>query len=617
MYKIRFEPSGLIVTVTEEGEMLCDVAERAGLTLESICGGRGKCGRCRVIVEEGFAPVTDEDRDQITEGKLERGMRLGCCLEISDDLVVRIPEESTREDQIILEDSTVTIQLDPLVKEYVTEIEGASLEYHSGDLERLMKGIFGTERKARVSLETLEELSVFSRSDDPLSVVMRGNEILDINLAASGGAYGAAVDIGTTTLVAYLMDLSTGECVAVRSKMNPQVKHGDDVLSRMSFAMQADNGREVLQDMVTGAVDDLIERCVASAGIGRSRVFEIAVVGNTAMHHLFFGMDTYSLGRAPYVPVVSQPYETKASQLGLEYAEEAYVYSPPNVAGFVGSDHIGVLMACRLWESEEPQMVMDIGTNGEISIGSREGIASTSCAAGPALEGANLKHGMRGATGAIENVSISDDLELSYSTIGNSRPKGICGSAAVDAVSEMFRAGIVDSKGKIRRELDHPRIQTINDELQLILAPAEETATGEPVSIFQKDISEILNAKAAMYVGASTLMEEMGVGREDLHSILLAGAFGNYISPRNAISLGILPEVPLDRVIQIGNAAGSGAKIALLNKRARKEAWKLAREIRYIELAARSDFQDRFYKALYIPHLDETLFPEVMSGVRA
>ena len=616
MSKVRFEPLGITVETHRKGELLPDMLERAGISLETVCGGSGKCGRCRVIVKEGNPPVTDRDKKLISQADLDQGMRLACGMKVRSDMVIEIPKESARSEQVILEDAYVQTTLDPKVKDITLRVPPPSLTFQVGDFERMrtvLRKQSGDDYKT--SLYTIKKLPGLLRSSRDIRLIIRGNEILDIVPIGEEELYGVAVDIGTTTDVAYLIDLRKGECVAIQSGMNPQIAHGDDVISRITFTMKNRDGADILQSEITKCVDDLVGECCVKTGISREKIFEIVVVGNTAMHHLFFGLDTSNLGRSPFVPVVADSIEARARELGINAAREAYVYSLPNVAGFVGADHIGFLLACRLWESDEPGMAIDIGTNGEISVGGTAGIASTSCAAGPALEGANIRFGMRATTGAIDHLSISDDFEVSYTTINKGNPRGLCGSAVVDAISEMFRVGVIGPKGKIRSELESSRIRVVNGEAQFVIATEEESATGEAVAVTQKDVGDVQCAKAAMYAGATILMEDMCVTQKDLGCILLAGAFGNYISPRSAIGLGVFPEVPLSKVKQIGNAAGSGAKIALLNEKAREEARKLAKEIRFVELAARPEFQEKFFQALYIPHKDQSLFPGVMSKV--
>lgn len=616
MFKVRFEPMGATAETRRKGERLMDVLERAGITLETVCGRTGKCGRCKIIVREGKAPITDNDRKLIMQVDLDQGMRLACEMKINSDMVIDIPKESARNEQVILEDANVQSSLHPRIRSIALNVPPPSLSYQVGDYERLRRVLAEhSMADCEISLRTLRKLPDLLKSRPEIRLITRGREILDIVPIGEDEVFGVAVDIGTTTDVAYLLDLRNGECVAVQSRMNPQIAHGDDVISRITYAMKNGEGAETLRKQMTSCIDELIGDCCAKAGISRKKVYEIVVVGNTAMHHLFFGLDTSNLGRSPFIPVVADSIEVKGGELGIDTAKEAYVYSLPNVAGFVGADHVGVLLACRLREGGEPRMAIDIGTNGEISVGDSTGIASTSCAAGPALEGGNIRFGMRATTGAIDHLSISDDYDVFYSTINQGKPRGLCGSAVVDAISEMFRVGVIHPNGKIRTDLESSRVRGAGGEVQFVLATEEESATGEAVCVTQKDVSEVQCAKAAMYAGATILMEDRGITQEDLESILLAGAFGNYISPKSAMGLGIFPEIPLSRVKQIGNAAGSGAKIALLDETTREGARKIAREIRFVELAARPEFQERFFQALYVPHRNQSLFPNVMSRV--
>ncbi|MFW5914602.1 MAG: ASKHA domain-containing protein, partial [Thermoplasmatota archaeon] len=564
---------------------------------------------CRVIIKRGRAPITEEDREALSPRELDRGMRLACRFAVQEDLVVEIPGGYTREGQVILEESAFEVSLDPQVKALPLSITPPSLDYPRGDLERVCD-FLGEELWA--SPETLWNLP------DPLegqvTAVVRDHELLDL-LSGEERAYGAAVDIGTTTVVAYLMDLLTGEELAVRSVMNPQIKYGDDVISRITHSMEREEGREELMGPITRSIGDLVKECCRSASVSPERVYEAVMVGNTAMHHFLWGLDPSNLALCPYIPVTSSTLQARwGRKLGINPG--GYVFTPPNLAGFVGADHTAVLLSCALWEEEAPHLVIDIGTNGEISLGSSEGIHSCSCAAGPAFEGGNLTSGMRGTAGAVDHLRITEDMGVRLSTIGGGRPRGICGSGIVDAVSELFKAGVLDPSGRIAEELEWERIRVCDGQSQVVLATERESDTGEPVVITQEDVVQVLYAKAAMYAGATLLMDAMGVSRRDLESILVAGAFGNYISPESARGIGIFPEVDLERVRGVGNAAGAGAKMMLLNREARRRARELADRVNYIELAAHPDFEEKFYQALYLPHFEEDLFPEVMASRR-
>lgn len=608
MARVRFEPSGKIYE-GQEGSSILDIAEQLGLHLDSVCGGKGKCGRCKVILKKGRQKLTDSELENLTEIEVSRGVRLACQLIASGEMVVEIPPAYERGNQIILTDSAAIMPIDPPLKCIKVEVFPPTLEHQVADFERFCQA---TGRELKASLAIIAKLSDLLKKSSTIYAVIRGHEVVGVT-DREEGAYGLAVDVGTTTVVAYLVDLTTGIDLSVYSSMNPQIAHGDDVISRITYSMEKENGRRELQREIVKLVSSLLQQCCAEAGVCPENVYEVVIVGNTAMHHMFFGLDTHGLALSPYVPVVASTLEIKARQLKIPTSEEAYVYSLPNIAGFVGADHVAVLLSTRLWEREKPTLVIDIGTNGEISLGSTDGILSASCAAGPAFEGGCLSSGIRGIPGAIDHLTIGEDLEPEFTTIGAKKPRGICGSGAIDAVWEMFRSGVIDSSGRIREELEVPRIRVRCGQSEYVIAFESETATGEPVVMTQEDIVQIQYAKAALYAGITLLMDEADVKKNEIDSVLLAGAFGNYIDTRSARNLGIIPEIPLERIMSIGNAAGTGAKIALLSQRAREEAVAVARKVRYLELAAHPEFEERFYEAMYIPHFDSSLFPEAMA----
>lgn len=608
---IHVEPIDKRIETRTCGETLLEILNRGNIPIESTCGGRGSCSNCKIIVKRGSAPVGEVDREHLSQEELDSGMRLACQLEVTDDMEIEIPDEFFRGEQVILEDSLSDLEIDPVIEMNKVVVQEPSLEYQVSDFERLIEALGNETSTMNIGLSLLRELPEILRSNSEVGVVSKNSEILDLPVQGVHGIYGVAIDIGTTTIVGYLLDLENGAHLSIRSIMNPQIKYGDDVVSRITFTMERKDGTSILQDTIVECVDDLIGDLCSSASVPRERVYEVVIAGNTAMHHLFFGLDTKQLTLSPYIPVTCSSMDARASELGIKINEEGYVCSLPNVAGFVGADHVAALLTCELEESELPSLVIDIGTNGEISLITEQGIVSTSCAAGPAFEGANLRCGMRATEGVIDSISISDDLEVHYETIGGLPPIGLCGSGVVDAISEMVRTGVVDSSGRICREIGSSRIRMSGGELEFILVWEDESESGRVISLNQNDIEQIQYAKAALYVGASTLMDRCGVKPHELKSILLAGAFGNYLSTGNAINLGIFPEVPLDRIRSVGNAAGTGCKMALLSLDRRERAKELVKEIEYLELAAQPDFENEFYQAMFIPHRDLSLFPTV------
>ncbi|MDD1755759.1 MAG: ASKHA domain-containing protein [Methanomassiliicoccales archaeon] len=616
MPKVRFEPSG-IVAEAKAGETVLDVARRSDVPIDSICGGRGICGRCQVQLVSGSMEPTKEDLKLLGKRKVQSGSRLACRLKVLDDLTIETPEYLGSSKHVILESSDDIRDMDPVVKELVLHLKGSSLEHpisiHS-QFDDVLLDIHDGEW--RVPLSALKALAKVSPDGQDLKVAIRENEVLRIQLGNGGGIYGLAVDVGSTTVVAYLMDLRSGKVLAVHSLLNPQIKHGDDVISRITYSMANQDGRKELQDLVIGCINQLAASCCETAKLDPENIMEIMLVGNTAMHHSVFGLDQRLLTLVPFAPVTSEALEYKGFEIGVKMSPEGYACALPNVAGFVGADHVAVLLASNLDELSAPHMVIDIGTNGEISVGDDAGIFSASVAAGPAFEGGNLSCGMRGAEGAIDHVTIDKDLNLEYSTIGGKRPRGICGSGAIDLVSEMFLAGIIDTSGKIQQGVDPERVKKKDGECRYVLVESAGSSLGREVSFTQEDIVQIQFAKGALHAAGEILMERRGIEEKDLHGILLAGAFGNFVDPESARNIGLFPEVPLERIKGIGNAAGSGAKMALMSKRLRLKASALAKELTYVELAAQQDFEDRFYASLYFPHLDWSKFPEVTSRVR-
>uniref|UniRef100_UPI0025BD6F44 ASKHA domain-containing protein n=1 Tax=Ferroglobus sp. TaxID=2614230 RepID=UPI0025BD6F44 len=439
--------------------------------------------------------------------------------------------------------------------------------------------------------------------------IWNDREIIDVEPGyRAENVYGLAVDIGTTTVVGYLTDLRTGKVLAVDSMMNPQVTYGEDVMSRITYAMQNPEGLEQLNRKIIDGINEILKNVCDQAGIKPEEVSEVTIVGNTAMHHIFLKIEPKYLSLAPYVPALHKSYDVKARDLGLNISKGGYVHVLPIEAGWVGADNVAVLIATEPYKRDEMCLVIDIGTNGEIVLGNKERLISCSAAAGPALEGAHIKHGMRAATGAIERIRIDPEtFEPEYKTIGNAPPRGICGSGIIDAAAELYRVGIVKKNGRFNLDLDTPRVRVADGQPEYVIAWANETAIGHDIVITQKDIREIQLAKGAMCAGAHILMKEMGV--ESVDRVIVAGAFGNYIDKISALIIGLVPDVPVDRIESVGNAAGVGARLALISKEKRREANEIARKVEHIKLAVHPDFEREFSMAMYFPHMDKKRYP--------
>ncbi len=420
----------------------------------------------------------------------------------------------------------------------------------------------------------------------------------DGRVGRRAGALGVAVDLGTTKIAGYLIDLRYGRILCSYSTANPQDAYGDDVISRITYAGSSSDGEINLQTKALTAIDELIKNLCQAAGCTPAMVSRVSVCGNTAMHHLLLGLPVSQLARAPYLPWTTDALTVRAGRLGLKSAAKAAVYLLPNIGGYVGGDHVAVLAAVNAGDLKQATLIVDIGTNTEISLAGVGAITSVSCASGPAFEGGHIKHGMKASAGAIDKVVIKDG-KMQFRTIGGHRPVGICGSGMLDAVAQMYGAGIIDSGGRINRE--HHLVRLKEGQPEMLIVGKDRSARGEDIVINQADIRELQLAKAAIRTGMDVLLETAGMAAGDVKRVIVAGTFGNYIDIRSAINVGMMPDLPLRRFSQVGNAAGAGACMVLVSGSARKKAETVAAGVRYLELADHPDFMQLFVRALAIP----------------
>ena len=601
--KIEFLPSGNVIQV-RQGTALRDALEAAGIELRLPCGGKGLCGKCKVIFEQGAPPVTPTEDDHLTETELAQGYRLGCQTSVFEDCLIYIPD-SIQGAKILTVGTARQVPLKPLVTKKHAHIQEPTTDDLRSDLTRVMDA-FGIEG-ADIELPVLRRLGKDLRAADfNVTGVFSGGKLIGLEVGdTTTECYGIALDIGTTTLAAYLLDLNTGKQVSVAAAMNPQTQVGDDVISRINCVMQETDGLKRLQGMVIDEFNRLIKTLTDGADISAERIYETTVAGNTCMTHLFLGIDPTYLAIAPYVPVINRSVSIRADELGIRISELGRVHVLPCIAGYVGADTVGVILSGGFYEQEKLTLAVDIGTNGEIVLGSGRRMLACSTAAGPAFEGAHIKHGMRAAPGAIDAVWFENG-GIRYSTIAGEKARGICGSGLLDAIICLVKAGIIEPSGRIvdadelQGEYTHlgERIEAGERGNEFVLASAEESSIGEPVVISQRDVREVQLAKGAIAAGIATLMEKLDVRPEDLDRIVLAGAFGNYLSKESAIRAGMLPDVPLSKVHSVGNAAGEGAKLALISVDARRDADSIAERIEYVELTTDPGFQERFADAL-------------------
>lgn len=635
--EIVFQPSGRRGRVPA-GTTILAAAQGMGVGIEAVCGGKGVCGKCRVIIEEGrfeklglvsskahVSGLSAVEEKFLSPEELARGYRLACLAQVRESLVVTVPEESRTAKQVILEQGRErSYRLAPAVKQYSLVLPPASLADARDDRQRLLEALeerYGL-KDLIVDYTVLRDLPLLLRKEEwQVTVTLwQGREIIRVVPGAEvPHSLGIAIDVGTTTLAAFLCDLATGELLGKASRMNPQIGYGEDVLARISYAMTEEEGREKLQQAMLEAISVLAEEMTAKIGREALEVDEIVLVYNTAMHHFTLGMEPKHMGRSPFVPAVSVPLDIKARDLGVKINPAGNIHSLPVEAGFVGPDNVAVLIAEEPYRSNSIKLIIDIGTNGEIDLGNKDRLLSTSCATGPALEGAQIAFGMRAAPGAIEQVEIDPETkEPRYKVIGEDKwypelkvtgAQGICGSGIIDVVAELHRAGIISKAGRINGRLETPRVRKDESgKLQYVLAWAEETAIHKDIVITQGDIRAVQLAKGAIYVGARYLMEKYGCDHVD--EVILAGAFGSYINKRSAMALGLFPDCDPEKVKAVGNAAGDGARLALLDVEKRREAARVARQVEFVETAVEPDFQARFMEALSIPHAKDE-FPHL------
>jgi len=605
--KVTFEPEGRAAHVLS-GSLVLEAAARAGIIIETPCGGRGTCGKCRVVVRDGCTPPTDTERRLLEAAELDDGLRLACQTKVLADTAVTVPEASRFFEQRILTTGVGgAARLCPAVVKKAVRVPGPTLEDQRADADRVLAALGGDS--LRVDLHAARQLPAALRAEPyHLTAVLHGQEIIAFEPGDTADrAFGAAFDIGTTTVVGSLLDLATGHQLAIASRTNPQVSYGDDVVARITHASEGD-GLEELQARIVECINDILEELTAGAGVPPDAIYELTTVGNTTMNHLLLGLDPRHIAQMPFPAVVRRGSLVSAAELGIAIHPRGRLYTMPNIAGFVGGDTVGVILAANLLGRDKPTLAVDIGTNGEMVLGSRERLVGCSTAAGPAFEGARIRFGMRAAEGAIEQVRFGDDLEIS--AIANAPPRGLCGSALIDAVAGLLRAGILEPTGRLRGPDALPpgvpealRRRVVEDDRgpAFVLATEAESALDEPILLTQRDIREVQLAKGAMRAGIEILKMRLGVDNDGIDAVLLAGGFGNFIRRRNALRIGLLPPVEHERIHFVGNAAFVGSKMVLACTDYRDQAETISLGTEYLELGGMPEFQMQFAEAMMFP----------------
>jgi uncharacterized 2Fe-2S/4Fe-4S cluster protein (DUF4445 family) len=602
-YEIQFQPLGKRVAVVASTSIF-EAARQAGIELTSACGGEGNCGQCQIVLLSGRVnPLTSDEEFLIPERERQNGYRLACRAQAWSDLKILLPKDSLVTGQRLqIESNLRMVAPDPGVRSYPVELAAPSLHDVRSDLSRLKDGL-----EAGHHLEGLFAGAAVIRSlpstlraaDWKVNAFVRDREIIAI-CPPGQPPLGLAVDLGTTKIAAALVDLESGESLCSTGTPNPQISYGEDVISRLNYAVRNPDGGQVLAERVSQTLDALLADLLKQANAQRSQVAEACIVGNTAMTHLLLRFSVLQLAKAPYVGAASDALDVPASTLGLEMAPGAYVHIPPSIGGFVGADHVAMLLASDLDHSDRVALGLDIGTNTEISL-RRPGVdhlIAISCASGPAFEGAHIRDGMRAASGAIEKVRIGErGVELT--TIDDSPAVGLCGSGILDTVAELFRAGYLNRNSRFQRNREDVRMGDYGPEF--VLVPGSRSGSGRDIVITQKDINEIVLAKGAIHAGLNVLLEATHTPPEAVQEVIVAGAFGSFLNIQNAVAMGMFPRLPKAQYRQVGNAAALGAKWILISRAARQHAQQIARQTRYLELSTYPKFNRQFALAMAFP----------------
>ncbi len=641
-YTVQFLPEK-ISAKAEAGDSLLAVAAAAGVYIPAACGGDGVCGKCKVKIEAGQVATQTTGRHRLREEDAAAGFCLACQATVQSDLVIHIPEQtvdgkvSRRKPKTTHSISARALdtliggwRLQPPVQKVFLRLPPPTLEDNIPDLQRLMRTLMktlGTEQEPSYDHpELLRELPFILREAhwEVTVLLLHGKRETDPDriIAVEPGdttdqLYGLAVDIGTTTICGTLLDLNTGKTLAEASAYNAQIEHGEDVISRIIYS-QRHGGLKRLQQKVIRTINEIIEQVCRQVIISPSDIAYIMAAGNTTMAHLLLGIDPKFIREAPYVPACSQFPLTRAADLGVlaHPSVRLFLYASP--ASYVGGDIVAGVHACQMYKSPEVTLFIDIGTNGEIVVGNQDWMVCAACSAGPAFEGGGIRYGMRASGGAIENFSIHPEtLEPMIVTIGQEKPRGICGSGLIAIAAELLEAGVIDQRGKFNRALDHPRIRAGEDGWEYVLVWGADTGNGEDIVITEIDLDNLMRAKGAMYAGYQTLLASVGMTFDDLERIILAGNFGAYIDLERAITIGLLPDIDRSRFFYLGNGSLLGCTISLLDHKRFRERDQVRRLLTHMELSENTEFMNHYVAALFLPHTDMSLFPSVAQKLTA
>jgi uncharacterized 2Fe-2S/4Fe-4S cluster protein (DUF4445 family) len=626
-FTVRFEPSGL-KTEVPAGVILLDAARQAGVYLTSICGGDGYCGKCKVIIDEGQFRSTPTTL--LTPEETRENVVLACQTKVLSDMIVTVPKSHILETSQILMDSDAhrfselagdikagVFKFDPLVRKLCVEMSPPTVHDHTADHERLYLGI-REQTDAPIMqtgfriLQKLSKVLVLAGYKVAVTIGRRGEttEVIEVEPGKRCKTnYAVAVDLGTTTVVAHLVDLTHATTIDTEATYNSQMNFGEDYIRRIIYAEET-NGFDEMQNRIVHDVNNLTATLASRQKIDLKDITTVICAGNTAMVHFLLNLDPTRIRREPYIASAGFVPPIRAAEAGIQINKRGLLYCLPGVAAYVGSDIVAGVLTTRIYTKKKTCLFVDIGTNGEVVLGNRDWMVCASSSAGPAFEGSGVKHGMRAGGGAIEKLAILNDGSIEFKTIGDKHPAGICGSGLLDTLAELFTNGIIDRTGRFTASGDS-RLTEGDDGLQFQLV-APNTDHHEIV-LTQADIDNLIRSKAGVFAAIRVLMNSTQTNAEDIDAVYLAGGFGNFLNIRQAVTIGMLPDVPLDKIQFVGNTSIAGAKTVLLSRQAVKTAEKIADGMTYFDLMSHAEYMDEFIRARFLPHTDLSLFPSVKA----
>jgi uncharacterized 2Fe-2S/4Fe-4S cluster protein (DUF4445 family) len=637
IHTVKFLPYDMQIDV-EDGDTVIRAALEAGVHVNASCGGEGVCGKCRVLIEDGT--VDGGISEKLSAEDREKGYRLACQAAVKSDLVVRIPVESTLDAGVLKMQAaprrTAHIRemnfeelkekglfVAPVEKKYL-ELPAPTAQDNLPDITRLISylQLEHDEHRLDVTLAMIRKIPQVMREDNFRVTATLVRPVRDVGKTriiniqpgdTSDQSYAIAMDIGTTTIYGQVIDLISGEVLAEHGEFNGQISYGEDVISRIVYA-EKPGGLAKINEVVIATINKILTRIIKRSGVDQENISTITLAGNTTMTQLMLSVDPRSIRRAPYVPAATLYPPMKASDLGMELDDHVAALVYPAVSSYVGGDIVAGVMGSGIYRSEALTLYLDVGTNAEIVIGNKDWLACAACSAGPAFEGGGLKFGMRAAKGAIEDFSIDPvTFEPMIITIGNVRPRGICGSGLIIMAAVMFEMGIINNLGKFDRDLDTPRIREDDGIYEYVLAWQDETQIDRDITLTEIDIENLIRAKGAIYSGCMTLLTEVGLSITDIEHIFLAGGFGSYVDLEKAMTIGLLPELDTEKVTFIGNGSLMGARMSSLTNRIRKDVVEVTKKMTNFELSDTISYMDNYVAALFLPHTDMNQFPKIKS----